>query len=50
MNLAVDSARGQPSAEDAALARIVRREAGLLGVNAVNKSQLDSSFRALEGV
>lgn len=30
MNAAVDSSPGQPSAEDAALARIVRREAGLI--------------------
>ena len=30
MNAAVDSSRAQPSAEDAALARIVRREAGLI--------------------
>ncbi len=30
MNAAVDSSHGQPSAEDAALARIVRREAGLI--------------------
>jgi predicted RNA polymerase sigma factor len=37
VNAAVDSSDGQPSAEDAALARIVRREAGLIVAQLQNR-------------
>jgi hypothetical protein len=37
VNAAVDSSHGQPSAEDAALARIVRREAGLIVAQLQNR-------------